>query len=219
MISNDWNIVLQDEFQKEYFIKLMSFIDNEYNSKNIFPLKSNIFNAFNLCSFKETKVVIIGQDPYHNFNQAHGLAFSVLQGNKLPPSLRNIYHELKSDLGIENLNKTNLTPWAVQGILLVNTILTVEAHIPLSHAKKGWEVFFDSVIAKLNEKDEPVIFVLWGNKAIKYEKDINKSKHVVLKSSHPSPLSARHTFFGGKVFSKINYHLNDFGFKKINFKL
>lgn len=217
MIKNDWNKILKFEFEKPYFKELNEFIDFQYNTKTIFPKKEDIFNAFNLCSFVDTKVIILGQDPYHNFNQSHGLAFSVLKGNKIPPSLRNIYKELNSDLGIEIPFHGNLTPWATQGILLLNTILTVEAHKPLSHKNIGWEIFTDEVISILNEDDSPKVFVLWGNNAIRKSKLITNTNHQIISSSHPSPLSARHSFFGSKVFSRINTFLSNNKIQDINF--
>ena len=208
MINNEWDLMLKNEFNKTYFKNLTSFINNEYETKTIFPKKEDIFNSFNYCSYSNVKVVVIGQDPYHNFNQAHGLAFSVIKGNKIPPSLRNIYKELNSDLGIDIPSHGELTSWAKQGILLLNTILTVEAHSPLSHKNKGWEYFTDEVISILNNDNKPKVFVLWGNNAISKNKLITNKNHLIISSSHPSPLSARHSFFGSKVFSKINKFLN-----------
>jgi len=207
MINNEWDQILENEFNKTYFKNLMIFINNEYETKTIFPKKEDIFNAFDYCSFDNVKVVVIGQDPYHNFNQAHGLAFSVLKGNKIPPSLRNIYKELNSDLGIDIPNHGELTSWAKQGMLLLNTILTVEAHTPLSHKNKGWEQFTDEVINILNKDNNPKVFVLWGNNAISKSELITNDNHIMISSSHPSPLSARHSFFGSKVFTKINEFL------------
>lgn len=202
-----WNDIIKNEQNKEYFKKLQIFIDNEYLTKTIFPKKEDIYNAFTYCPFENTKVVIIGQDPYHDFNQAHGLSFSVLKGNKIPPSLRNIYKEMNDDIGIDIPHHGELTAWAKQGVLLLNTILTVEAHKPLSHKKKGWETFTDNIIRELNKDKIPKVFVLWGNKAIKKEVLIDNPNHLIIKSSHPSPLGARHSFFGSKVFSKINEFL------------
>ena len=219
MIDNDWNEILKSEFDKTYFKSLMRFIDTEYKSKTIFPKKEDIFNAFNLCSFDNTKVIILGQDPYHNFDQSHGLAFSVLKGNKIPPSLRNIYKELKSDLGIYIPNHGDLTSWAKQGVLLLNTILTVEAHTPLSHSSKGWEQFTDEIINILNKDNKPKIFVLWGNNAISKSKLISNNHHLIITSSHPSPLSARHSFFGSNVFSRINDFLIKNKIDNINFEI
>jgi len=219
MINNDWEEILNVEFQKEYYKKLDNFIQKEYLTKVIFPLKEEIFNAFELCAFNNAKVIILGQDPYHNYNQAHGLAFSVLKGNKIPPSLRNIFKELESDLGIIPPNHGNLTTWAKQGILLLNTILTVEHNLPLKHKGLGWETFTDEVIKKLNADDRPKVFVLWGNNAIAKKKLITNDHHLILTSSHPSPLSARHSFNGSKVFSKINAFLRKTNQKEINFEI
>ena len=169
--------------------------------------------------FSKVKFIILGQDPYHNFNQSHGLAFSVLKGNRVPPSLKNIYKELYNDLGIEIPNHGDLTKWATEGTLLLNTILTVEAHKPQSHKNKGWEIFTDRVINVLNKDDTPKVFVLWGNNAIKKRELITNKNHLVLSSSHPSPLSARHSFFGSKVFSKTNRFLNANGLIEIDFNL
>lgn len=219
MINEEWNKILKSEYKKRYFIDLMSFIDSEYESKTIFPKKDDIFNAFRYCSFNNVKVIIIGQDPYHNFNQAHGLAFSVLKGNKTPPSLRNIFIEMKDDLGISVPNYGELTTWANQGVLLLNTILSVEAHKPLSHKEKGWEHFTDEVINLLNKDNRPKVFVLWGNKAISKSYLITNNNHLIISSSHPSPLSARHSFFGSKLFSRINYFLRKNNQLEINFEI
>jgi uracil-DNA glycosylase len=204
LINKEWDRLLSDEFNKGYFQDIISYLTKEYLNNNIFPKKENIFKAFNLTSFEEIKVVIIGQDPYHGFNQANGLAFST-QELKLPPSLKNIYKELKSDLGIIKVDG-DLSDWAKQGVFLLNTILTVEKGKPLSHSKLGWEIFTDQVIKLISTKKEKVIFVLWGNNAIKKETLID-SKHIIIKSVHPSPFSANKGFFGSKPFSKINSHL------------
>lgn len=199
-----WNEIIKKEESKPYYQELMNFLDNEYNEKQIFPKREHIFEAFNLCPFDNVKVVIIGQDPYHDDNQAHGLAFSVQKGVKIPPSLRNIYKELNSDIGFDIPTHGYLKSWAEQGVLLMNTILTVEAHKPLSHKNKGWEIFTDHILQELNRDETPKIFVLWGAKAIKKEVLINNPNHYIIKTSHPSPLSARHSFFGSKMFSEIN---------------
>ena len=217
MINNDWKEILKNEFQKEYYKDLELFIKNEYETKAIFPIKEEIFNAFEMCSFSKTKVIILGQAPYHNFNQAHGLAFSVLKGNRIPPSLRNIYNEVRSDLGINTPNHGELTSWAEEGVLLLNTILTVEHNKPLSHKEQGWEIFTDNIIKQINEDNRPKVFVLWGNNAIAKKKLITNRKHLVLTSSHPSPLSARHSFIGSKVFSKINVFLKKTNQEEIDF--
>ena len=206
-MENTWESIIHTEQQKEYYSKLMTFVESEYSSKVIFPMRKDIFNAFTLTPFEKVKVIILGQDPYHDANQAHGLSFSVKDGIKIPPSLRNIHTELFNDLGEFPPNHGNLTNWAEEGVLLLNTILTVEAHKPLSHKRKGWETFTDEVIFNLNRDDRPKVFVLWGNNAISKEPLINNLNHLIIKSSHPSPLSARHSFNGSKVFSRINKYL------------
>lgn len=198
--NNDWQLLLKDEFEKDYFKTILK----EINKGNFFPSEEDIFNAFLYTPYSQVRVVIIGQDPYHNKNEAHGLAFSTLS-NKRPPSLNNIFKELESDLGIKRENN-NLTDWAYQGIFLLNTSLTVLENKPLSHKKIGWEIFTDKVISLLNEK-EKVIFVLWGNEAIKKEVLIDKNKHIIIKSTHPSFFSANRGFFGSKPFSRINDNL------------
>ena len=219
MINNDWLEILEKEFHQEYYKKLNKFILEEYKTKAIFPIKEEIFNAFEMCSFSNSKVIILGQDPYHNFNQAHGLAFSVLRGNKVPPSLKNIYKELESDLGIRPAEHGELTSWAEEGVLLLNTILTVEHNKPLSHKGKGWEVFTDSIIKTLNEDNRPKVFVLWGNNAIAKRVLITNEKHKILTSSHPSPFSARYSFLGSRVFSNINAFLRKTNQKEISFEI
>jgi len=219
MVNNDWAEILNKEFQKAYYQELEKFIDNEYETKTIFPIKEEIFNAFELCPFSNTKVVILGQDPYHNFNQAHGLAFSVLKGNKIPPSLRNIYKELQNDLKILAPSHGELVSWAEEGILLLNTILTVEHNHPLSHKGKGWETFSTNIIKELNKDNRPKVFVFWGNNAIAKKQLITNRRHLVLTSSHPSPLSARHSFFGSHVFTKINQFLVKTKQQEINFQI
>lgn len=212
-----WSKIIKEEQGKQYFRNLQSFLDEEYKTKAIFPKIEDIYNAFTLCPYSNVKAVIIGQDPYHDYNQAHGLAFSVLKGNKIPPSLRNIYKELNNDLGIPVPLHGELTSWAKEGVLLLNTILTVEAHKPLSHKKKGWEIFTDSIIMRLNKDDQPKVFILWGNNAIRKEILITNSHHIILKSSHPSPLGARHSFFDSEVFSKTNKFLENNNRDTINF--
>lgn len=202
-----WKDIILEEQQKPYFQELLTFINKEYAEKTIFPPVENVYNAFKFCPFEDTKVVIIGQDPYHNYNQAHGLCFSVQRGNDIPPSLKNMYKELESDLNILPASHGELTHWAIQGVLLLNAILTVEAHKPLSHKGKGWEQFTDNVITLLDQDDRPKVFVLWGNNAKKKNILIQNPNHLVLMSSHPSPLSARHSFFGSRPFSKINRFL------------
>lgn len=214
-----WKSLFKSEQQKEYYKNLMTFVDKEYKTKVIFPMKKDIFNAFYLTPFEDTKVIILGQDPYHDVNQAHGLSFSVKNGIKIPPSLRNIHTELLNDLGVFPPNHGNLSKWAQEGVLLLNTILTVEAHKPLSHKKKGWETFTDTVIKTLNDDDRPKVFVLWGNNAMAKSDLITNPKHKIIKSSHPSPLSARHSFFGSMVFSRINRFLKDTNQGEIDFTL
>ncbi len=214
MIKNDWDEILKDEYNKDYFLKLMNRVNNEYNLKKIYPLRKDLFKAFQLSSYQATKVVILGQDPYHGPNQAHGLSFSVETNIKIPPSLKNIYKELKNDVGIEK-NDGNLEKWAKQGVLLINSIMSVEESKPSSHKNIGWEQFTDNIIKILNEKDQSIVFILWGNYAKEKEKYITSTKHLVLKASHPSPFSARNGFFGSKPFSKTNEFLLARGLKQI----
>ncbi|MGX4600879.1 uracil-DNA glycosylase [Faecalimicrobium sp. JNUCC 81] len=203
-LGNDWDILLEDEFKKEYYLNLREFLKVEYSSKVIYPDANNIFEALKHTSYNGTKVLILGQDPYHGEGQAHGLAFSVQKGIQTPPSLLNIYKELQSDLGCFIPNNGYLMPWADQGILLLNTALTVRAHEANSHKDKGWEIFTDSIIKILSGREEPIIFVLWGSNARSKKKLIDNKKHYILESPHPSPLSAYRGFFGCKHFSKIN---------------
>ena len=214
MINNDWDNVLKDEYDKEYFKDLISFVESEYNNKTIYPEFSNIFNALKHTSFNDALVVILGQDPYHGDMEAHGLSFSVLEGVKMPPSLRNIFKELKSDLDIDR-TKTDLTDWADQGVLLLNSILTVLKDTPLSHKNKGWEVFTDKIIEKLGEREKPMVFILWGSYARSKKDLIKNKKHLIIESAHPSPLSARRGFFGSKPFSRTNEFLKENGYKEI----
>lgn len=219
MIGNDWDLYLKDEYEKDYFKNLIKFIDNEYKTKTIYPKKSEIFNAFRFTNYKDTKVVILGQDPYHGENQAHGLAFSVQPGVKTPPSLLNMYKELHDDLGCFIPNNGYLIPWSDQGVLLLNTALTVRAGEANSHQNKGWEIFTDEIIKKLNDREDPVIFVLWGGNARKKKSLINNKKHYILEAAHPSPLSAYRGFFGCKHFSKINDILKTLGKKPIDWQI
>ena len=207
--------IINKERQKEYFKKLETFLEEEYRTKTIFPPKDEVLTAFSLCPFNEVKVVIIGQDPYHEINQAHGLAFSVKDGNKLPKSLINIYKELYDDILVTRLTG-ELTEWASQGVFLINTVLTVEEGKANSHRNKGWEIFTSTVIEELNKDDNPKVFVLWGNQAYEYEKMITNPKHGIIKSAHPSPLSAYRGFFGSKPFSKINKFLKDNNLNEID---
>lgn len=207
-IESSWNIVLQQEFEKHYFKELVEFIKNEYKTTQCFPAGKNIFAAFNATPFSEVKVVLLGQDPYHNYSQANGLCFSVSDKVQLPPSLQNIFKELYDDVSIYR-TKGDLNDWAKQGIFLLNTTLTVRAHIAGSHQNKGWETFTDEVIAQISSRKEKIIFVLWGNFAQKKKTLIDKTKHFIIESAHPSPLSAYRGFFGSKPFSKINKILEE----------
>ncbi len=218
-INNDWDELLKDEFKKDYYLKLRSFLIDEYNKNEVFPNKKNIFEALKHTSYKDTKVVILGQDPYHGENQAHGLAFSVQPSVKIPPSLLNIYKELKDDINCYIPNNGYLMPWADQGVLLLNTSLTVRAHEANSHKGKGWDIFTDEIIKLLNERLDPVIFVLWGSNARKKKEYIDESRHYILEAPHPSPLSARRGFFGCKHFSKINEILISLGKSPINWQI
>ncbi len=206
-IENSWKEVLQTEFDKPYFEDLVNKVKTEYKTKTVFPKGSLIFNAFNLCPFDKVKVVILGQDPYHEKGQAHGLAFSVPEGIDLPPSLQNIYKEIENDLNIKINQNGDLTRWAKQGILLLNSTLTVEQHRAASHQSFGWETFTDNVILNLSQRKQNLVFILWGSFAIKKGKLIDKSKHLVLTSVHPSPLSAYRGFFGNRHFSQTNNYL------------
>jgi len=208
MINKNWDIVLQDEFKKDYFRDLGIFVKKEYKNKTIFPPYENIFEALKLTDYNEVKVVILGQDPYHGLGEAHGLSFSVREGVKTPPSLLNIFKELYNDLGIRR-TKSDLTDWAKEGVLLLNSIMTVEKDKPLSHKNKGWEIFTDTVISKLNEREEPVIFLLWGSFARNKKILITNKRHKIIESVHPSPLSANRGFFGSKPFSQINNNLKN----------
>ena len=207
ILKNDWNELLKDEFSKDYYLSLREFLKNEYTTKIIYPDKYDIFNALHYTSYKDVKVVILGQDPYHGPNQAHGLSFSVSPGVKIPPSLLNIYKELNSDLECYIPNNGYLKKWADQGVLLLNTSLTVRAGEANSHKNKGWEIFTDKIISLINEKTDPVVFLLWGNNCINKKKLITNKQHLILSSTHPSPLSASRGFFGSKPFSKINKFL------------
>ena len=215
MFHNDWDEVLKDELQKEYFKNLLKTVSNLYLEKEIFPPKKDVFNAFRL-SYKDVKVVILGQDPYHGVGEAHGYAFSCLK-TPIPPSLKNIYKELYDDLGIEkDMKDGNLMPWVRQGIMLLNTGLTVEKDKPNSHKYLNWSTFTDSVIEKLNEREKPVVFILWGNNAREKRSLITNPNHLIIESSHPSPFSARNGFFGSKPFSKTNLFLQKNGISTIN---
>ncbi len=219
MIGNDWDQLLEEELNKEYFQSLIEFVKKEYKEKTIYPKQSDIFNAFRYTKYKDVKVVILGQDPYHGENQAEGLSFSVKKGIKKPPSLVNIYKELYSDLNIPIEVDGSLVHWAEQGVLLLNAVLTVEKDKAASHQGKGWEIFTDEVIKLLNKKQTPVIFILWGNYARSKKKYITNPIHCVIESAHPSPLSAHNGFFGSKPFSKTNAFLKQTNQKEIDWSL
>lgn len=218
-LPDSWQTVLAEELDKPYFEELQNFIEEERKSQIIYPPQEDVFSAFELTPYEQVNVLILGQDPYHGENQAHGLCFSVKPGNKIPPSLVNIYKELQDDLGFDIPDNGYLVPWAKQGILMINAVLTVQAHKPNSHKNKGWETFTDAVISKVNQKQESVIFVLWGGYAKKKLKLIDTNRHTVIQSAHPSPLSARNGFFGSKPFSKINSALRQAGKPEINYQL
>lgn len=219
MIGNDWDQVLEIIEKSTGFKKFMQMINEKYNTSIVYPPKNYVFNALKLTSYKDTKVVIVGQDPYHGEGEAHGLSFSVQKGVKIPPSLQNIYKELYNDLGIKPAPYGDLTKWAKEGVLLLNAVLTVEKDKPASHRNLGWELLTDYIIKALNEKDEPVVFILWGNFAKEKKKYITNPKHLVLTSPHPSPYSANSGFFGSKPFSKTNEFLTKNNKKPIDWQL
>ncbi len=214
MIGNDWDIVLAEEYKKDYFLKIKEIVRSEYNKKIVFPPAKEVFAAFRMTPYKDTRVVILGQDPYHGLGEANGLCFSVHHGVKMPPSLKNIFKELKDDLGIDRTD-SDLSDWAKSGVLLLNSVLTVEKDKPASHRFVGWEEFTDNVIKKLNEKETPVVFILWGNFAKGKAKYITNPKHLVITSAHPSPFSVNYGFFGSRPFSKTNAFLKKNGLKEI----
>ena len=219
ILKNDWKNYLNTEFEKDYYLKLREFLKNEYNSKVIYPNMYDFFNALHFTSYEDTKVVILGQDPYHGPKQAHGLSFSVNPGVKTPPSLVNIYKELHDDLGCYIPNNGYLKKWADQGVLLLNTVLSVRAGEANSHRNKGWEQFTNRVIEVLNQKETPIVFILWGNNAISKTSLITNPKHFIIKSVHPSPLSASRGFFGSKPFSKANEFLISTNQKPIDWQI
>lgn len=219
MIGNSWDEILKEEYQKDYFKNIAMFINKEYREKTIFPPKSNILRAFKLTDYDNVKVVILGQDPYHGINEANGLAFSVSKGVRLPPSLQNIYKELYNDLGITVSTNGDLEKWAREGVLLLNSVFTVEKDKPASHKNIGWEQFSDEVIKKVNEKNTPVVFILWGNFAKSKAKYITNPIHLVITSPHPSPFSAYSGFFGSKPFSRTNEFLRKNNMKEIDWKI
>ena len=215
LINKDWDIVLKDEFNKSYFRDLGCFIKNEYKNKIVYPKYKDIFKALKLTDYNDVSVVILGQDPYHGVNEAHGLSFSVQEGVPIPPSLRNIFKELELDLGIKKTT-TDLTSWANQGGLLLKSIMTVVKDSPLSHKARGWEIFTDKIIEKLGERQKPVVFILWGSYARSKKELIKGKNHYIIESVHPSPLSASRGFFGSKPFSKTNNFLRKNGIKEID---
>lgn len=218
-LPQDWAHELSQKFSLDYLDRIEKFLEKEYEEKTIYPVQEDIFSALEMCAYKNTKVVIIGQDPYHNPHQAHGLAFSVQKGVRIPPSLLNIYKELRTEYGYEIPSHGNLSSWAEQGVLLLNAILTVEENKPLSHKNIGWQELLSQVVSILNENDTPKVFVLWGNNAKAYQKLITNPHHLVIMSSHPSPLSARHSFFGSNVFLRINDFLRKNHRVEIDFEI
>lgn len=218
-IGNSWDQLLMDEFKKDYYLKLRQFLKQEYSTQTIFPHMNNIFNALKYTAYEDVKAVILGQDPYHGEGQAHGLCFSVQKGIEPPPSLKNIFKELNSDLGIAEPNHGELTAWAKQGVLLLNTVLTVRKGQANSHRGMGWEIFTDKIIELLNVREKPIVFILWGSPAKAKAKLITNPKHYILSTVHPSPLSAYNGFFGCKHFSKTNEILQSIGSSPIDWNL
>lgn len=219
MITNDWLVELGAEFKKPYYKTLYEFVKQEYNTTQVFPPSEEIFTAFHLTPLSEVKVVIIGQDPYHNVGQAHGLCFSVKPDVDIPPSLVNIYQELHDDLGCTIPNNGYLIKWAEQGVLMLNTVLTVRAHMANSHRGKGWEEFTDAAIRALNKQDRPIVFILWGRPAQMKKSMLSNPNHLILEAPHPSPLSAYRGFFGSKPFSKTNQFLQERGVEPIDWQI
>lgn len=219
LMPASWRSILADEFAKPYFLRLQDFVDQEIQRETVFPPKEQIFSAFELTPYAEVKVLLLGQDPYHGPGQANGLCFSVAPGVTKPPSLVNIYKELQDDLGIPPARSGDLSAWARSGVLMLNAVLTVQAHKPASHKDQGWETFTDAVIRKLNEKDDHVVFVLWGGYAKKKAKLIDPKRHTILEGIHPSPLSAKNGFFGSKPFSQVNAALAAHGQAPLSWSL
>ncbi|MCU5378048.1 uracil-DNA glycosylase [Bacillus cereus] len=219
VLKNDWGPLLASEFEKEYYRKLADFLKEEYSTHVVYPKREDIFSALEYTSYENTKVVILGQDPYHGPNQAHGLSFSVQPGIKTPPSLLNMYKELRDEYGYEIPNNGYLVKWAEQGVLLLNTVLTVRQGEANSHKGQGWEHFTDRVIELLNEREKPIIFILWGRHAQAKKKLITNTKHHIIESVHPSPLSARRGFFGSKPYSKVNTILVNMGEREIDWEI
>lgn len=218
MINNDWDIVLKNVFESEGFNRFLKIVRKEYETYTCFPKYEDIFNALKITPYKNVKIVIIGQDPYHGEGEAHGLSFSVRDNVKLPPSLKNIYKELYDDLKITN-TKGDLTSWAKEGVLLLNSVLTVKKDLPASHKDLGWERLTDYIIKCINLKEEPVVFILWGSFARSKKTLITNKRHLIIESTHPSPFSARNGFFGSKPFSKANEFLKQNNIKEVNFKI
>lgn len=219
ILKNDWKELLSEEMEKDYFQDLKKFLTQEYKTETVYPKEEDVFNALNYTAYKDVKAVIFGQDPYHGKDQAYGLAFSVQQDVKIPPSLRNIYKELNEDLGYDIPNHGSLTKWAKEGVLLLNTVLTVRQANPNSHKRKGWEIFTDRVIELLNDRKDPIVFILWGNNAIEKEELITNSRHHIIKSYHPSPFAAYRGFFGSNPFSKTNIFLKSIGKEPIDWEI
>ena len=219
LVGNNWDNILDNEYHKDYFKNIVKFINKAYKEKEIYPPKNKILRALSLCDYDNVKVVILGQDPYHGEGEAYGLSFAVSNGIKLPPSLKNIYKELYDDLGIPPSNTGNLECWAKEGVLLLNAVLTVEKDKPASHKNIGWEQFTDSIIKILNNKENPIVFILWGNFAKSKKQYITNPKHLIIESSHPSPFSANYGFFGSKPFSRTNKFLKENNIKEINWKV
>lgn len=219
MIGNDWDLALSEEFEKDYFLKIKDFIDAEYKSKTIYPPYDEIFNAFKLTPLSNVKVVILGQDPYHEKGQAHGLAFSTPPGRPIPRSLKNIFKEINAEYGYPIPKSGCLESWANQGVFLLNTVLTVEDGNANSHSKCGWQTFTDNVIKLLNGQSQPIVFLLWGKQAEKKKELINNPNHLVLITSHPSPFSARRGFLGSNHFIKANEFLSNNGLEEINWEI
>ena len=216
-LGNDWDEILRGEFESEYYLSLREFLKYEYSHYRIYPPMNDIFNALRYTSYADTRVVILGQDPYHGEGQAHGLCFSVKDGTPPPPSLKNIFKELESDLGIKPPKNPELTGWARQGVLLLNTTLTVREASPQSHKGHGWETFTDRIISLLSKREEPIVFILWGGNARAKKSLIDTKKHCIIESAHPSPLSAYNGFFGSRPFSRANEFLRSINRKEIDF--
>ena len=219
IFHNDWAEYLNEELQQPYYRQLRQFLINEYRTRRIYPDMYSIFNALHYTSYEDTKVVILGQDPYHGPGQAHGLSFSVLPGVQPPPSLQNIFQELQADLGCRIPNNGCLKPWADQGVLLLNTVLTVREHQAGSHQRQGWEIFTDKIISLLGQREKPMAFILWGSPARRKKELIANSKHLIVESPHPSPLSAHRGFFGSRPFSRVNAFLESTGQQPIDWQL